>query len=91
MNQFSTTEAEYTALIQAMRKLMLFMALVKEVPFIFDINIPKLEVYCKVFKYNQNCIAVDESKMFTPRNIYRYHVLSLLKLCTKEDYSHLLY
>ena len=62
----STTEAEYIALIQAMRDVIPFMVLMKEVSFIFYIHIPKPEVFCKVSKDNQSCISVVESK-----NIHR--------------------
>ena len=34
----------------------------KEVSFIFDIHIQNPEVLCKLFKNNQVCIAVAESK-----------------------------
>ena len=40
----STTEVGYIALIQAMRNVMPFMVLMKEVSFIFDVHIPKPEV-----------------------------------------------
>ena len=43
------------------------MELMKEVSFIFDIHIPKTELFCKVFKENLNCIAVAESNKFSPR------------------------
>ena len=54
----STTEAEYIELSQAMREVRLFMALTKELYLIFDINIPKPEVFYKVFEDNKSCIAV---------------------------------
>ena len=43
------------------------MELMKEVSFIFDIHIPKTEVFCKVFEENLNCISVAESNKFSPR------------------------
>ena len=43
------------------------MSLMKEVSFIFDINLPNLEVFWKLFEDNQNIIAVAESKKFSPR------------------------
>ena len=52
------------------------MELMKEIYFIFDINIPKLELLCKVFKENQSCIAVAESNKFSPRTKHiaiKYH------------------
>ena len=50
----STTEAEYIALSQAIRKVINFMALMKEVSFIFDIQIPKPEVFCRSFEENKS-------------------------------------
>ena len=44
-----------------------FMKLMKEVSFIFDINLPKREVFRKLFEDNQSCIAVVESKQLSPR------------------------
>ena len=45
----STTEARYIGLIQVMREVIPFMALMKEVSFIIDILISKPEVFCIVF------------------------------------------
>ena len=72
----STPEAENIALIQAVRKLIPFMALLKEIPFIFDIHIPNTEVFLKVFKDNQICIAVVESNKISLRTKHitiKYH------------------
>ena len=72
----STTEAEYIALIQAMREVIPFMELMKEVSFIFNIHLPNPEVFCKAFVDNQICIAVAESNKFSPitKNIaIKYH------------------
>ena len=44
----STIEAGYIALIQTMRNVITFMFIMKEVSFIFDIRVPKPEVFCKV-------------------------------------------
>ena len=44
-----------------------FMTLMKELSFIFDIHLPKTEVSCKLFEYNQGFIAVAESNKFSPR------------------------
>ena len=62
----SKTEAEYIALSQETSNVILFLALIKEVSFIFDIHLPKPEVFCKVFKDNQSCISVAESNKFLP-------------------------
>ena len=47
---FSTTELEYILLIQVIRNIIFFMALMKEISFIFDVNIINLEVFCKVLE-----------------------------------------
>ena len=62
----NTTEAEYTALIQAMHEVINFMALMKKIYFIFDIHLPKPEFFCKVFKDNKICIYVAESNRLSP-------------------------
>ena len=74
----STTKTEYIALIQAMRELIIFMVLTKEVYFIFDIHLPNPELLCKAFEDNQSRIAAAESKKLSPitNNIaMRYHNL----------------
>ena len=60
----STIEAEYIALRQAMRNIITFMALMKEISYIIDIHLPNPEVFCNVFEDNQSCIAVAESNTF---------------------------
>ena len=62
----STIEAEYIALSQSMREVITFIALMKEVYFIFDINLTKPEVFCKLFEYNQSCIYFAESNKLSP-------------------------
>ena len=49
-----------------MRHIIPFMALMKEVSFIFDIHLPKPEVFCRVFKDNQSGIYVAKSNKFSP-------------------------
>ena len=59
-----------------MRKVKPFIALMKEVSLIFYIDLPRPEVFCKVFKDNQSCIAVKKSINFSPRIKYiavKYH------------------
>ena len=68
----STTEAEYISLSQAMREILPFMALMKEGYFIFNKNLPKPEVFCKVFKGNKIWIYVSESNKFSPGRKNRY-------------------
>ena len=43
------------------------MALMNKVSSIFDIYLPSTEVFCKLFEDNKSCIAVSESKIFSPR------------------------
>ena len=52
------------------------MGLMKAVSFIFNIHIPKTEVFCIVFEENLNCISVAESNKFSPRTKHiaiKYH------------------
>ena len=48
----STTESEYILLGQSIINVIPFMAMMKEVSFIFDIRIPNPEVFCKVLEDN---------------------------------------
>ena len=50
-----------------MRKLIPFMALMKEVYFILDIHLPKSEVFFKLSEDNKHCIYVAESNKLSPR------------------------
>ena len=50
-----------------MREIIPFIAFMKEVYFIFNINISNPEVFCKVFEDNKTCLAVAESNKFSPR------------------------
>ena len=48
----------------------------KEVSFIFNIHIPKPEVFCKVFEENRNFFTAAESNKFSPRTEHiaiKYH------------------
>ena len=58
----STTKAEYIVLRQVMSGILTFMALMKEVSFIFDIYLLKPEIFCKVFEDNQSCIYITGYK-----------------------------
>ena len=51
-------------LIQAMCNVMPFMVLMKIILFIFDIHLPKSELFCKVFNDNQRFIAIMKPKHF---------------------------
>ena len=80
---FSTKYTEHIALIWAMRYIIPFMELMKEVSFIFDINLPKSEVFYKVFEANQSCIAIAESNKFSLR---KKHTLLLIIITYKALY-----
>ena len=54
-------------MIPAMPKLIPFIALIKEVYFIFDIHISNSEVFCKSFEENQSCISVTKYNKLSPR------------------------
>jgi hypothetical protein len=62
----STTEAEYIALSQSMRKTIPFLNIMAEIGNILDVFSPKPKVHCKVFEDNMSCIKVAESPKFTP-------------------------
>ena len=74
-----------------MREVIPFMLLIKEVYFTFDIHFPKSEVFFKLIKENQSCIAVEESKRLSPRTkhiaIKYHHIRSFVK----KYYSDMLY
>ena len=52
----------------------------KEVSFILDVHLPKLEVFCKWFEDNQSFIYVVESNKFSPRTN-----ISLLSITISKD------
>ena len=59
-----------------MRKVLNFVALMKELLFIFDVHLQNKEVFCKVFKDNQICITVEKYNKLSSRtkHIYiKYH------------------
>lgn len=63
----STTEAEYIALSQAMREVIPFINLMKEIHEVLPIDKTAPKFYCQVFEDNQSCIKVAESSKFTHR------------------------
>ena len=67
MNIFNHKRSGIYTFIQAIHKVIPFMEIIKEVYFIFDINLPNPKVFSKVFKYNQSCIAIAVSKTISPR------------------------
>jgi len=72
----STAEAEYIALSTAMRDVIPFMSLLKELSCVFPLYLPKPKIVCKVYEDNQSCIAIAESQRFSPRTKHiaiKYH------------------
>jgi len=72
----STCEAEYIALSMAMRELLPFITLVKEINQVFDIHYSKPKVKCRIWEDNKSCIAVAESKkppLRTKHIALKYH------------------
>ena len=41
------------------------MSLMKYISFIFNVNLPKPEIFCKVFECNKSCIAVAQQNKFS--------------------------
>ena len=80
-----------------MYKVMPYMALMKEVYFIFDVYIPNPEVFCKLFEDNQGCISVAEFNKFSPRtkhiavkyqhfrSFVRKHIICMFCIDTQEQ------
>ena len=66
-----------------MHEVMPFMWFMKDVSFIFNINLPNPEVLCKLFEYNQSCISVAKSNKLSPRkkniSIKHHHFRSFIK------------
>ena len=78
----STTESEYIALSSAMRDVIPFMFLMKEIYLVFPVQLPTPEVSCQVFEDNTSCIKVAESPKFTPeKNTLRSNTI------ISEDFS----
>ena len=57
----SNIEAEYIALSQVVYEVICFMALMKEVYFIFDIHFPNSKLIYKVFENNQSFFLSQSS------------------------------
>lgn len=71
----STAEAEYIALSSAIREVIPFMTFLSELSVIFDIDLPKPKVFCKIFEDNESCISISKGR-FTPRTKHialKYH------------------
>eukprot|EP00957_Ditylum_brightwellii_P066666 5059341-Ditylum_brightwellii.AAC.1 len=94
----STTEAEYIALSQPMRKVIPFIDLLNEVKGSIRVSEgPKIEFKCKVFKDNNGCIELAKCSRITPRTKHigiKYHhfrskvedeTIDVVKVDTKEQ------
>ena len=72
----STTESEYIALSTAMREVIPFLNLLKEISEVFAIQTNTPIFKCKVWEDNESCIKVATSPKFTPRTKHiaiKYH------------------
>ncbi len=72
----STTEAEYIALSSAMREVLPFLTMMREIHDVFPLKERKPNFYCRVWEDNRSCIKVAESPKFTPRTKHialKYH------------------
>ena len=72
----STTESEYIALSSAMREVIPFLNLLKEISGVFDLKMTTPVFNCKVWEDNESCIKVATSPKFTPRTKHiaiKYH------------------
>jgi hypothetical protein len=62
----STAEAEYIALLQALRETLPMTNLMREMNLIFPLYLPKPKFVLKVWEDNQSCIAMTNNPKFTP-------------------------
>ena len=72
----STTEAEYIAMSMAMREVIPFLNLVREIGHLLPVHPAKPKVICTTWEDNRSCIRVAESPKFTPRTKHialKYH------------------
>jgi hypothetical protein len=73
---FSTAEAEYIALLQALRETLPMTNLMCEMNVIFPFYLPKPTFVLKVWEDNQSCIAMTNNPKFTPQTKHiaiKYH------------------
>ena len=67
------TKSGYISLSQAIFNILPFIVLLKEVFFVFNIHLPKIDVFCKVFKDNKRCIALVQSSKLS----YQKHYIAI--------------
>jgi hypothetical protein len=74
----STAEAEYIALLQALRETIPMTNLIWEMNVISPLSLPQPKFVLKVQEDNQSCIAMTNNQKFTPRTNHiaiKYHHL----------------
>ena len=93
----STTESEYIALSQAMRDVIPFMNITKELGDLYESPIPKPKMLCKLFEDNNGALILAKEYKFRPRtkhialkyHHFRWHVkqglVEILPIDTKEQ------
>ena len=72
----STAEAEYIALLQALRDVIPLITLLKEVNAVFPVHVKTPTFVCQIHKDNQSCITMATSQKFSPRTKHialKYH------------------
>ena len=63
----STTEVEYISLSQAIRGVLPFINLLKEINEIFPLNLKKPKFHYNIFEDNNSCISLPTAQKFSPR------------------------
>jgi hypothetical protein len=85
----STTEAEYIALLQALRETLPMTNLMREMNVIFPLYLPKPKFVLKVQEDNQSCIAMTNNPKFTPCTkhiaIKYHHFRKYVKIQSSPD------
>jgi ATP-dependent nuclease, subunit B len=93
----STTESEYVALSQAMRDVIPFLNLMKELSSIMEMEIPKAKVKCTLFEDNNGALELARTPRYRPRTKHialKYHhfrehvkrgLVSIMPIDTKEQ------
>jgi hypothetical protein len=72
----STAEAEYIALLHALRDVIPLITLLQEIITVFPVHVKTPYFFCKVHKDNQSCITMATSQKFSPRTKHialKYH------------------
>ena len=72
----STTEAEYIALSQAMRDVILLMTIIEELSDVFNLKREKPKIFCTVFEDNNGALELAKTPRMRPRTKHislKYH------------------